>query len=107
LWGGDAANRWSASKLKELGLFNGETAVSVGSSYSGQFGPGKKYKAPAQLAAIEDIDLQEYEQGPCYEGYVQIGMKDKDGRMVPNCVPDPNVKASKNYTHPAMMGIKK
>ena len=25
--------------------------------------------------------------GPCWEGYVQRGMKEKDGRMVPNCVP--------------------
>jgi hypothetical protein len=107
LWGGDAANRWSASKLKELGLFNGETAVSVGSSYAGQFGPGKKYKAPAQLSTLNDIDLQEYEQGPCYEGYVQIGFKDLDGKSVPNCVPDPNVKATKIKQHPAIMGTKK
>ena len=26
-------------------------------------------------------------QGNCWEGYEQIGMKEKDGRMVPNCVP--------------------
>lgn len=27
-------------------------------------------------------------QGPCWEGYVQVGMKEgKDGKMVPNCVP--------------------
>jgi hypothetical protein len=57
LWGGDAANRWSAAKLKELGLFEGETAVSVGSSYAGQFGPGKKYKAPAQLSKEYNITL--------------------------------------------------
>ena len=48
LWGGDAANRWSAAKLKELGLFNLakqelETAVSVTSSYTGQFGDGSKH----------------------------------------------------------------
>lgn len=24
---------------------------------------------------------------PCWEGYKQIGMKEKDGKMVPNCVP--------------------
>ena len=49
LWGGDAARRWSASKLKELGLFQGETAVSVGSSYAGQFGPGNENgKKPKQ-----------------------------------------------------------
>jgi hypothetical protein len=34
----------------------------------------------------------EFEQGPCQDGYVQIGMKDKGGRMVPNCVPDVNLK---------------
>ena len=26
-------------------------------------------------------------QSPCWEGYVQRGMKEKDGKMVPNCVP--------------------
>lgn len=26
-------------------------------------------------------------QGPCWEGYVQLGMKKKNGKMVPNCVP--------------------
>jgi hypothetical protein len=238
LWGGDPANRWSASKLKELGLFEGETAVSVSSSYAGQFGPASKrskkpryknfvgmeaqfiagptskkdkkrfpgnkgtmfypYIAPALLEemgnmdiygymtqyfqlcpgaqmlfkdliqvegvdeikeaviaaamladrvfqiedevlkaqkananqfvdaynyveefdnvldAIEeyldiDIDedfmenhlmtiksllpteLQEFEQGPCQNGYVQIGVKEKDGRIVPNCVPEDKV----------------
>ena len=241
LWGGDAANRWSAAKLKELGLFTeNETAVSVSSSYAGQFGPAKSkkpkkdnfvdtqnmeaqfiagptsekdkkrfpgnrgtmfypYIAPAMLEdevnmdvfgyktkyfqlcpgaqatfkslvmlpnleednigmvrsaaviadaifkiendvleskkasqsqldeaivlvddykdIIEEIDednltstdvsymdghietiksyltteLAEFEQGPCQAGYVQIGMKDKDGRMVPNCVPEDKV----------------
>ena len=243
LWGGDAANRWSAAKLKQLGLFTeNETAVSVSSSYSGQFGDGKTkskkpkkdnfvdtqnmeaqfiagptsekdkkrfpgnkgtmyypYIAPAMLEdevnmdvfgyktkyfqicpgaqatfkslvmlpnleednigmvrsaaviadaifkiendvleskkasqsqldeavvlvddykdIIHEIDednltstdvsymdghietiksyltteLAEFEQGPCQAGYVQIGMKDKDGRMVPNCVPEDKV----------------
>jgi hypothetical protein len=32
------------------------------------------------------------EKAPCWKGYKQIGMKDKDGREVPNCVPiDENV----------------
>ncbi len=26
-------------------------------------------------------------KSPCWEGYVQRGMKEKDGKMVPNCVP--------------------
>jgi hypothetical protein len=24
---------------------------------------------------------------PCWDGYEQIGMKQKNGRLVPNCVP--------------------
>ncbi len=28
------------------------------------------------------------EAGPCWKGYKQIGMKTKDGREVPNCVPE-------------------
>ena len=138
LWGGDAANRWSAAKLKELGLFTeNETAVSVSSSYAGQFGPTKSkkpkkdnYIAPELLSLAEGVphytadgelyegpthqdaegrlmtgevhtedskylyhkeELAEFEQGPCQAGYVQIGMKEKDGRMVPNCVPEDKV----------------
>jgi len=25
---------------------------------------------------------------PCWKGYVQVGMKTKDGKQVPNCVPE-------------------
>lgn len=34
---------------------------------------------------------------PCWDGYEQIGMKEKKGRMVPNCVPKKKTKkASKD-----------
>ena len=38
----------------------------------------------------EGINLAPLEKGPndpCWEGYVQIGTKDMDGKSVPNCVP--------------------
>jgi hypothetical protein len=28
------------------------------------------------------------EAGPCWKGYKQVGMKDKSGKQVPNCVPE-------------------
>lgn len=31
----------------------------------------------------------------CWKGYKQLGMKDKDGKQVPNCVPE-NKEESKN-----------
>lgn len=43
-------------------------------------------------------------QGPCWDGYVQVGFKMKNGKRVPNCVPEgsgknkvpkPKKKASK------------
>ena len=35
------------------------------------------------------------EADPCWKGYKQVGMKDKDGRQVPNCVPES--KATEDY----------
>jgi len=31
------------------------------------------------------------EASPCWKGYKQVGMKDKDGKQVPNCVPNESV----------------
>ena len=32
-------------------------------------------------------DLLKEDKNPCWKGYKQVGMKEKDGRQVPNCVP--------------------
>ena len=32
---------------------------------------------------------KEYMDEACWDGYTQVGMKKKGGKMVPNCVPDP------------------
>lgn len=34
-----------------------------------------------------DIPFVEKDKDPCWEGYVQVGMKTKNGKEVPNCVP--------------------
>ena len=31
-------------------------------------------------------------KGPCWDGYVQVGMKMKNGKKVPNCVPESSGK---------------
>jgi len=38
--------------------------------------------------AINPEDMEFSNKGPCWDGYKQVGMKKKDGKMVPNCVPD-------------------
>ena len=40
-------------------------------------------KAAMQKSFAEGDNLE----GACWEGYEPIGLKEKDGRMVPNCVP--------------------
>ena len=32
--------------------------------------------------------LEEVKKDPCWKGYEMIGMKDKSGKKVPNCVPE-------------------
>ena len=50
--------------------------------------PGPKWKARYwscyQWRAGAKVDE---EKGPCWDGYKQVGMKKKGGKMVPNCVP--------------------
>ena len=35
-----------------------------------------------------EMEIEEGEVNPCQSGYIMIGFKDKDGRQVPNCVPE-------------------
>jgi len=48
---------------------------------------------PTVLSTPNLIVEPKEDADPCWEGYQQIGMKDKDGKEVPNCVPDSNVAA--------------
>lgn len=36
---------------------------------------------------VEEAALEKEEDDPCWSGYVQVGMKEKNGKRVPNCVP--------------------
>ena len=36
--------------------------------------------------------LEKNKDDPCWDGYVQLGTKKKDGKEVPNCVPSDEVK---------------
>ena len=44
-------------------------------------------EAANNLLANDDVDLQD----PCWDGYTMVGMKEENGREVPNCVPDDDV----------------
>ena len=40
-----------------------------------------------KILSEEIKSIQEKETNPCWGGYEMIGMKEKDGKEVPNCVP--------------------
>ena len=104
LWGGKAGLRWSESKLKELGEI--ELASMIISDDLAIIDDRLAY-ATKELAiqAAKDIGCDKYHthdfegktwympceehnlKAPCTAGYEQYGMKMKDGRLVPNCIP--------------------
>jgi hypothetical protein len=44
-----------------------------------------------------DKDEDELLEGPCWDGYKQVGMKNKNGKEVPNCVPVSEAINSRNH----------
>ena len=104
LWGGKAGLRWSESKLKELGeielaseVINDSMAI-----IDDRLAYGTKELA---IKAAQDIGCDKYHEhefegktwfmpceehnlkAPCQAGYEQYGMKTKNGKKVPNCIP--------------------
>jgi hypothetical protein len=52
-------------------------------------------KKPKKMAEDEGLE------GACWEGYEPIGMKELDGRMVPNCVPIEANKVKEGFPIPS------
>tara|TARA_R100000655_G_scaffold11852_1_gene27439 strand:+ start:7299 stop:8462 length:1164 start_codon:yes stop_codon:yes gene_type:complete len=104
LWGGLAAKRWSESKLKELGEIDLASMV-VNDDFAiidDRLAYATEEKA---LEAAKNIGCDKYHthdfegktwympceehklEKPCQAGYRQYGMKIKNGKKVPNCIP--------------------
>ena len=47
---------------------------------------GEKPAKPGDEDYPKTLDIDEAKDDPCWVGYKQIGMKDKNGKKVPNCV---------------------
>ena len=104
LWGGKAGLRWSESKLKELGEI--ELASMIVSDDLAIIDDRLAYSTKElAIQAAKDIGCDKYHEHefegktwympceehklekPCQAGYRQYGMKIKNGKKVPNCVP--------------------
>jgi len=75
LWGGEAALPWAEKKLRQAGI-----------EFS-KFGDALLPSNIPQMAPNEPVNFEGLEDA-CQRGYKAIGLKEKDGRMVPNCVPE-------------------
>jgi|TARA_B110000908_G_C10250867_1_gene451972 hypothetical protein len=40
-----------------------------------------------EISTAFDLSLKEADDNPCWAGYEMVGMKEKNGQEVPNCVP--------------------
>ena len=104
LWGGKAGKRWAESKLKELGEI--ELASEVINDSMAIINDRLAYSTKElAIKAAQDIGCDKYHEhdfegktwfmpceqhnlkAPCQDGYEQYGMKTKNGKLVPNCVP--------------------
>ena len=48
-------------------------------------------KIGTYLQGVKIVEESIKEAAPCWKGYKQVGMKDKNGKQVPNCVPTESV----------------
>jgi len=78
--------KWSASKSAAKSKFD----VYPSAYANGWAAKNYKEKGGGWKTCKEGLELSE---GPCWDGYKQVGMKDKGGKQVPNCVPvNENIK---------------
>jgi hypothetical protein len=104
LWGGLAAKRYAAKKLREFGELE-LASMEINDDYAiidDRLAYSTKEKA---IEMAEDLGCEKYHEheyegkiwympceqhnlkAPCQAGYEQYGMKTKNGRLVPNCIP--------------------
>jgi len=109
-WGGSAGVNWAINKLKQIDKKVNNSVTSLYSEVINDdyaiiddrlaYSSKEKALEMAQDLGCEMMHEHEYEgkiwympcemhslKAPCQEGYEQIGMKTKNGRKVPNCVP--------------------
>ena len=48
------------------------------------------------MKIVKTSSYQKLAEDPCWEGYEQVGMKTKDGKEVPNCVPKNKKESSED-----------
>lgn len=94
--------------VEELPLSDTDASVDVLSPEMSGMITGCEPKAPIDANAVDALkdiadansSLKTENKNSCWKGYKQVGLKDKDGKKVPNCVPikENNLKESKKIS---------
>jgi len=113
-WGGDAGFSWSRAivnreKNKMKKSYTLEIEEEIKSILDDVINPiteeidiEKSNETEVYKSDNEDEDKWDNNMQKCWTGYTQRGMKEKDGRMVPNCVPVEKVEKMENNVEKAV-----
>ena len=71
-------------------ITNSENYISQAASNYHEYGDSNEVKAD-EIKVLSKEEFQN-EAGPCWKGYTQVGMKNKNCKEVPNCVPESVIK---------------
>ncbi len=101
----DRANAFNIGTRNDTGpSYQKQSTGGKGSRYPGYGDQGagnaaKRRAGQEPLRGSRDPRNEEFvaEEDPCWKGYTQVGMKKKNGREVPNCVPSKGVPKAKGY----------
>ncbi len=71
----------------KFGLMVGDYLAKYFPGFKGKFGPYAQNWKSVKDHIEQNIQQQSMNEDACWSGYQMVGMKDKGGRQVPNCVP--------------------
>lgn len=83
---GDTGKVHGCHKTKE-GARAQQAAIYTSTSKGESYDVDSAIKKSADSGCCPEENEFEKAQGPCWEGYEQVGYKTKNGKKVPNCVP--------------------
>jgi DNA-binding ferritin-like protein len=101
LWGGDAGKTWATKVKSQMDAADAkakQAALNMTKKQMEQLHEDGKVEVDGEFITYKEAaaDVIAALEDACWEGYEAIGMKEQDGRTVPNCVPKQAKTAKSN-----------
>lgn len=81
----EAYRKMKVAEQEKQACAEGDDTGGDGSAYN-KYLLGKTGDLPRSKKEYMKVDESD-KKDPCWDGYEMVGMKEKDGKKVPNCVP--------------------